>query len=145
MKVSTNTKSEGFSDLMPAGFSCLFQNFRLNGDLYDAINIAEDDDWRRIRNVLSPLFTTGRIKQVQFHFRPESFIHFWCFSSCLIGFRSLVSWSVKAANWPVAWSPKLKMKKSSVLKSKHDSKHNTPLQIIKYTFFVHTLKNIFGT
>eukprot|EP00066_Takifugu_rubripes_P021830 XP_011611096.1 PREDICTED: cytochrome P450 3A30-like isoform X1 [Takifugu rubripes] len=40
------------------------RNFCLNGDLYDAVNIAEDDDWRRIRNVLSPLFTTGRIKQI---------------------------------------------------------------------------------
>lgn len=61
---------------MPAGFCRLFQNFRLNGDLYDAVNIAEDDDWRRIRNVLSPLFTTGRIKQVQFHLHPEPLIHF---------------------------------------------------------------------
>ncbi|XP_044203376.1 cytochrome P450 3A27-like [Thunnus albacares] len=40
------------------------RNFRLNGDLYDAVSIVEDDDWRRIRNVLSPSFTSGRIKEM---------------------------------------------------------------------------------
>ncbi|KAM3624425.1 uncharacterized protein V6R79_023267 [Siganus canaliculatus] len=40
------------------------RNFRLNGDLYDAVNIAEDDNWRRIRNVLSPSFSSGRIKEM---------------------------------------------------------------------------------
>ncbi|KAM9362964.1 cytochrome P450 3A30-like [Symphorus nematophorus] len=40
------------------------RNFRLNGELYDAVNIAEDDEWRRIRNILSPSFTSGRIKEM---------------------------------------------------------------------------------
>uniref|UniRef100_A0A672IWC4 unspecific monooxygenase n=1 Tax=Salarias fasciatus TaxID=181472 RepID=A0A672IWC4_SALFA len=40
------------------------RNFYLNGELYDAVNIAEDDQWRRIRHVLSPSFTSGRIKEM---------------------------------------------------------------------------------
>ncbi|CAN9510185.1 unnamed protein product [Ophioblennius macclurei] len=42
------------------------RNFYLTGELYDAVNIAEDDHWRRIRHILSPLFTSGRIKEM-FH------------------------------------------------------------------------------
>ncbi|XP_044047491.1 cytochrome P450 3A30-like [Siniperca chuatsi] len=40
------------------------RSFRLNGDLYDAVSIVEDDHWRRIRNILSPSFTSGRIKEM---------------------------------------------------------------------------------
>nr|QDK54778.1 cytochrome P450 family 3 subfamily A [Mugil incilis] len=40
------------------------RNFRLNGPLYDAVSIAEDDQWRRIRGVLSPYFTSGRLKEM---------------------------------------------------------------------------------
>ncbi|XP_031697007.1 cytochrome P450 3A40-like [Anarrhichthys ocellatus] len=40
------------------------RNFRLNGQLYDAVSIAEDDQWRRIRSVLSPTFTSGRLKEM---------------------------------------------------------------------------------
>ncbi|XP_070684060.1 cytochrome P450 3A30-like [Pempheris klunzingeri] len=40
------------------------RNLRLNGDIYDAVNLAEDNQWRRIRNILTPSFTTGRIKEM---------------------------------------------------------------------------------
>ncbi|XP_053332469.1 cytochrome P450 3A30-like [Clarias gariepinus] len=40
------------------------RNFRLNGPLYDALTLAEDEDWKRIRGVLSPMFTRGRIKEM---------------------------------------------------------------------------------
>ncbi|XP_034087300.1 cytochrome P450 3A40-like isoform X2 [Gymnodraco acuticeps] len=40
------------------------RNFHLNGELYDAVSIAEDDQWRRIRSVLSPSFTSGRLKEM---------------------------------------------------------------------------------
>nr|XP_046227611.1 cytochrome P450 3A40-like isoform X1 [Scatophagus argus] len=40
------------------------RNFRLNGPLYDGVFIAEDDQWRRIRSILSPTFTSGRLKEM---------------------------------------------------------------------------------
>ncbi|KAM9769236.1 cytochrome P450 3A56-like [Menidia menidia] len=36
----------------------------LNGDLYDALVFSEDDHWRRIRHLVSPSFTSGRIKEM---------------------------------------------------------------------------------
>uniref|UniRef100_A0A4W4GX49 unspecific monooxygenase n=1 Tax=Electrophorus electricus TaxID=8005 RepID=A0A4W4GX49_ELEEL len=45
----------------------LFTNRRdmgLNGQLYDSLFVTKDDDWRRIRSVLSPSFTSGRLKEM---------------------------------------------------------------------------------
>ncbi|KAJ7401957.1 Cytochrome P450 3A12 [Pitangus sulphuratus] len=40
------------------------RNFRLNGILGSALNVAEDEQWKRIRTVLSPTFTSGRLKEM---------------------------------------------------------------------------------
>nr|XP_040042230.1 cytochrome P450 3A30-like isoform X1 [Gasterosteus aculeatus aculeatus] len=61
----TNTSSHLFLGLSSSSVRVpLYQNFRLNGQLYDAVSIAEDDQWRRIRSVLSPSFTSGRLKEM---------------------------------------------------------------------------------
>ncbi|XP_072262215.1 cytochrome P450 3A29-like isoform X3 [Pyxicephalus adspersus] len=39
-------------------------NFGLNGPLNSAVSIAADDQWKRIRTVLSPTFTSGKLKQM---------------------------------------------------------------------------------
>ncbi|XP_023189868.1 cytochrome P450 3A56-like isoform X1 [Xiphophorus maculatus] len=40
------------------------RNFHLDGPLYDSLFNAEDDQWKRIRSVLSPSFTSGRLKEM---------------------------------------------------------------------------------
>ncbi|XP_043969078.1 cytochrome P450 3A56-like [Gambusia affinis] len=40
------------------------RNLHLNGALYDALFNAEDDQWKRIRSVLSPSFTSGKLKEM---------------------------------------------------------------------------------
>lgn len=40
------------------------RNFGLSGPLKSAVSIAADDQWKRIRTVLSPTFTSGKLKQM---------------------------------------------------------------------------------
>uniref|UniRef100_A0A8C4VZ25 Uncharacterized protein n=1 Tax=Gopherus evgoodei TaxID=1825980 RepID=A0A8C4VZ25_9SAUR len=40
------------------------RNFGLSGDLESALTIATDEQWKRIRTVLSPTFTSGKLKKM---------------------------------------------------------------------------------
>ncbi|GCB81976.1 hypothetical protein scyTo_0021500, partial [Scyliorhinus torazame] len=40
-----------------------YPNFGLNGLFEESLMVVEDDHWKRIRSVLSPSFTSGRLKE----------------------------------------------------------------------------------
>ncbi|NXV15538.1 CP3AC protein, partial [Cepphus grylle] len=40
------------------------RTFGLNGILESAINVAQDEKWKRIRTILSPTFTSGKLKEM---------------------------------------------------------------------------------
>ncbi|XP_072335900.1 cytochrome P450 3A40-like [Scyliorhinus torazame] len=40
------------------------RNFGLNGLFEESVMVVEDDHWKRIRSVLSPSFTSGRLKEM---------------------------------------------------------------------------------
>nr|XP_014339962.1 PREDICTED: cytochrome P450 3A24-like [Latimeria chalumnae] len=40
------------------------RNIGVNGLLNEAVSIVEDEQWKRIRNVLSPGFTSGKLKEM---------------------------------------------------------------------------------
>lgn len=41
------------------------QVFGLNGIMDSALLLAQDESWKRIRTVLSPTFTSGKLKEVK--------------------------------------------------------------------------------
>lgn len=40
------------------------RNLGLNGDLQDAMTLSEDDKWRRLRNIITPAYTSGHVKEM---------------------------------------------------------------------------------
>uniref|UniRef100_A0A8C5Q4P5 Cytochrome P450 n=1 Tax=Leptobrachium leishanense TaxID=445787 RepID=A0A8C5Q4P5_9ANUR len=70
-KTTSNQKHESPPQLLCGNMDpacCMLDppnyNFGLNGPLNSAVSIAEDDQWKRIRTVLSPTFTSGKLKKM---------------------------------------------------------------------------------
>uniref|UniRef100_UPI00358F15FF cytochrome P450 3A9-like n=1 Tax=Myxine glutinosa TaxID=7769 RepID=UPI00358F15FF len=40
------------------------RNLKMNGILDEALSVVEDDTWKRIRSILSPTFSTGKLKEM---------------------------------------------------------------------------------
>lgn len=102
------------------------QNFLLNGDLYDSISIAEDDQWRRIRHILSPCFTSGRIKEVNFQsyrfldgVTSTGYVFLIILHFGIFFLRCSTSWNIIPANWSPTYNPKRKMVTSSLWKGEY--------------------------